>query len=207
MTLSPNPKTVVLIGAGGHARAVYGLLTACDYSVQGFYDNDYRADEYIAEAKALGILEEVNPQFNLILAVGDNALREKLFHKFSNQVLLQNIIHPSALLVDPVEVGSSNLIFHGVCINAFAKLGNNNLINTSAIIEHEVSIGSNNHISIGAILAGRVRIGNGCYIGAGAIIKDGVSITDNCTIGAGTVVLNNITESGTYVGIPAKKIK
>jgi serine acetyltransferase len=34
-----------------------------------------------------------------------------------------------------------------------------------------------------------------------------MSICDDVIIGAGAVVLSNITEKGTYVGIPAKRIK
>ena len=50
-------------------------------------------------------------------------------------------------------------------------------------------------------------IGNNVFIGTNAVIREGVKIVDNCIIGAGAVVLKDIIESGTYVGLPAKKIK
>jgi serine acetyltransferase len=50
-------------------------------------------------------------------------------------------------------------------------------------------------------------IGDCVYIGTNAVIREGVHICDGVTIGAGAVVLNDITESGVYAGVPAKKIK
>lgn len=49
-------------------------------------------------------------------------------------------------------------------------------------------------------------IGNKVYIGSNATILP-ISICDDVVIGAGAVVTKNITESGTYVGNPARKIK
>jgi len=49
-------------------------------------------------------------------------------------------------------------------------------------------------------------IGNYVSIGSNATILP-VSICDNVVIGAGTVVTKNITESGVYVGNPAKKMR
>ena len=48
-------------------------------------------------------------------------------------------------------------------------------------------------------------IGNNVSIGSNATILP-VAICDNVVIGAGAVVTRNITESGTYVGNPAKKL-
>ena len=43
--------------------------------------------------------------------------------------------------------------------------------------------------------------------GIGACIKNNISVAKKCIIGAGAVVLKDIEESGTYVGVPAKRIR
>lgn len=63
------------------------------------------------------------------------------------------------------------------------------------------------HVSVGAHLAGTVHVGKGTWIGVGAIVSNNVNICGNCMIGAGAVVVKDITISGTYVGIPAKKVE
>ena len=51
-----------------------------------------------------------------------------------------------------------------------------------------------------------ITIGNNVYIGNNVLILPGVNIGNDVIIGAGAVVVHSITESGTYVGIPAKKV-
>ena len=74
-------------------------------------------------------------------------------------------------------------------------------------IDHDCWIGDFSHISVGAHVAGTVSIGNSSWIGAGATVINDVNICGECMIGAGTVVINNIEESGTYIGVPAKRIE
>ena len=49
-------------------------------------------------------------------------------------------------------------------------------------------------------------IGNKVYIGSNSTILP-ISICDDVVIGAGSVVTKNITESGTYAGNPARRLK
>ena len=50
-------------------------------------------------------------------------------------------------------------------------------------------------------------IGNNCYIGASAIILEGITMCNDVRIGAGCVVTKNISQAGTYIGMPARRIK
>ena len=93
------------------------------------------------------------------------------------------------------------------CINPNTKIGKHCIINTGAIVEHDNIIDDYVHISPNATLCGTVKVGEYTHIGAGSVIKNSITITNNCIIGAGGVVVNNIEESGTYVGVPANKIK
>ena len=68
-------------------------------------------------------------------------------------------------------------------------------------------IGDYCHIAVGARVAGTVRLGDNVWLGAGATIKNNVTLCADCIIRAGAVVVKDIKEPGTYVGVPAKKIK
>lgn len=209
MTLLMNNKEVIILGAGGHTRSLIPLIEHNNYEIKGIYDDTYNENlkEEILGYPVLGKVSDLKDYKNLIISSGDPSKRQKLFSLFHDHVLDENLIHPSVLIEKKSLLGASNQVFPKVFINSGVEIQNNNIINTGAIIEHEVKIGNHNHISIGSIIAGRVDIGNLCYIGAGATIIDKIKICDNVIIGANSVVINDINSPGTYVGLPAKKIK
>ncbi len=75
------------------------------------------------------------------------------------------------------------------------------------VIEHDCLIGKHSHISVNAVIAGKSQIGDFVMIGANATVIDGIKICSHVTVGAGAVVVEDITEPGTYVGVPAKNLK
>lgn len=202
-------KKIYIIGAGGHTRSLLNILNKKKYSAAGIFDDNYKPDskEYISEVKLIGKISDIKPGYNLVLSIGDNGRRKRLFINYYKQLLKTNIIHPKATIESKVKIGVCNQIFANTVINSHVKIGDNNIINTASIIEHESVIASHNHISVGAIICGRVMIGNGCFIGAGAVIIDKINMCDNVTIGANAVVIDSIDRPGTYVGNPARRIK
>jgi serine acetyltransferase len=49
-------------------------------------------------------------------------------------------------------------------------------------------------------------VGDDAFICAGATLINNVSVRKGVTVGAGAVVIRDITEKGTYVGVPARKV-
>ena len=92
-------------------------------------------------------------------------------------------------------------------VNNSAVVGKGVIINTCASVDHDDIIGDFVHIACGVHIAGTATVGKGTWIGIGATISNNVSVCDNLKIGAGAVVVKDITEKGTYVGVPARKIK
>ena len=62
------------------------------------------------------------------------------------------------------------------------------------------------HISPGVRTAGNVRVGKGSWIGIGSVVSNNVNICSDCKLGAGAVVVKDITEPGTYVGVPVRRV-
>ncbi|MPN11845.1 UDP-N-acetylbacillosamine N-acetyltransferase [bioreactor metagenome] len=94
----------------------------------------------------------------------------------------------------------------GVVINSSTRIGKGCIINTNSSIDHDNILGDYVHISPGSCIAGTVSIDNACWLGTGSVISNNINICGNCIIGAGAVVVKNITESGTYIGVPARRI-
>ena len=104
-----------------------------------------------------------------------------------------------------VEIGSGCVIdksmFDGATI-----IGENTKIDNLVQIAHNCTIGKDVLICANAQVSGSVTIGDKCYLAPSVSIRDQVSIVRDAFIGIGAVVTKHISEPGTYVGIPAKRI-
>lgn len=202
------PEKVIIIGAGGHGKVVADIVQKSGDILLGFLDDQLFASKVCIGFPILGKVKDFAKYLDcsFVIAIGNANVREKIAHEL--QVKWYTAIHPSAIIshID-VTIAEGTVIMAGAVVNAGAKIGQHCIINTGAIVEHDNLIGDFVHISVGARLAGTVRIENKTWVGIGATLKNNISIVENCTIGAGAVVVNDIEESGTYVGVPARKIK
>lgn len=206
---------LLLLGAGGHTRSLINTIHYLKHDILGIFDNNFQKDEMIFNHPILGTEDDLLNKLKqsesnwakVVISVGELEKRKLLTKTFDGFLLKKNLIHPQALIEKNTKLGIGNQILAKTYLNAETQIGNHNLINTGAILEHEVRVGNHNHISIGALLAGRVTVGNNCFIGAGVVIINNLTIADNVIIGANSTVVQDITDPGTYVGNPTRKIK
>ena len=206
---------VVIIGAGGHARAVYEILMHdLNIEVVGFVDNVADTPgEIIMDLPIVGdhsvlpgLLEE--GVLGAVIGIGDNKLRRSYFEAIKNIGFVPvNALHPTAHIAHNVRIGRGVVIGTGTTVCTGARIGDNVIINTGAIIEHESIIGDDVHIAPGSSIAGRVAINRGAFVGIGSVIKEYVTIGENAIIGAGSVVLENIPDDAVAGGSPARIVR
>ena len=203
---------MILIGYSGHAFVVAGILQAAGKKVEGYCDAEQKQFnpfqlQYFGSESSDGGIEKVRTT-DFFISIGNNAIREKIFLRFAEmQRYPVNAIHPSAIIGQPVTIGSYGvMISAGVCINPLASIGDGAICNTGCIIEHECKIGAFAHIAPGAVLCGNVTVGNGSFVGAGAVVRQGVKIGENVMIGAGAVVVKDVEDNQTMVGNPLRKL-
>lgn len=199
-------KQIVIIGASGHGKVVADIIEKSGNIVRGFLD-----DNASGEVFGYSILGQVcdynnyDSECEFVIAIGDNQVREKIANSIK-QVKLFTAIHPSVCMAKDVIIGQGTVVMANAVINSSAKIGFNCIINTGVIVEHDNFIGNYVHLSPKVSLGGTVNIGKSTHIGIGATVRNNITITDNCIVGAGAVVVNDILNSGTYVGVPARKI-
>ena len=201
-------EQVIIIGAGGHGKVIADIVRSCGDSVLGFLDDSPDSPEEVCGIPVLGRTENyVNyPDARFVIAIGNGSVRRKVAERLSD-AKWYTAIHSGAT-VSPMGtvIGEGTVIMAGAVVNPCALIGKHCIINTKASVDHDNRIGDYTHISVGATLAGTVMVGDTVWVGAGAVISNNLSICDNCMIGAGSVVVRSIEETGTYVGVPARKI-
>ena len=200
-------KQVVIIGASGHGKVVADIVASAGDEVVGFLDDAENLQKTFAGSLILGKVEDYQryQASEFIIAIGNALIRQKIAEKLKN-VNWYTAIHPSAVVSEiDCKIGKGTVVMPNAVINAGAKIGDHCIINTGAIVEHDNILENYVHISVGAKLAGTVHVGKATWIGIGASVSNNRNICENCMIGAGAVVVKDITESGTYIGVPARK--
>ena len=201
---------LIIIGASGHGKVVADIAIKMNkWQSIAFLDDD----QAIKTSKGLEVIGKTADAFtykdeaDFFVAIGNNAIREKVQEKLIEEGLnVVSLIHPSAIIGTDVEVGIGTAVMAGVVINTSTRIGKGCIINTSSSLDHDNVIEEYVHISPGVNLAGTVKVGKGSWLGIGSVVSNNVNICIDCKVGAGAVVVKDITEPGTYVGVPVIKI-
>lgn len=198
---------LIIIGGGGHAKVIADIASLNGYKIRGFLD-DNAAVEKLLEYKRLGNVCDCLRYADccFIIAIGNNAIRRSIAEKYSNLDYV-TLIHPGAYIGSDVRIGKGTVLLPGAIVNACTLIGNGCVINSGAVVEHDCEIGDFTLVAPNSTICGMTKVGSDCWIGAGSIVNNVLSISDNVTVGSGAVVVKDITEPGTYVGVPAKILK
>jgi sugar O-acyltransferase (sialic acid O-acetyltransferase NeuD family) len=201
---------MILIGYSGHAFVVYGILKTMGKTVTHYCDatektlNPFNLT-YLGNEQSEAAQQALQ-QNNFFIAIGDNAIRKKVFETLATQNYLPiNAIHTTAVIDESATLHTQGvMVAANATINPLAQIGKGVICNTNCSIDHECIIGDFAHIAPGAVLCGNVKIGDGTFVGANSVIKQGITIGNNCIIGAGAVVVKDVPDGATVVGVPAK---
>ena len=198
---------LIIVGAGGHGKVIADSALKNGYTDIGFVD-DHTTGECMG-FPIIGTCEELESfhdgSTDFVMGIGNNAVRKRIAQK--HPVNWITVVHPSAQIAVHVSIGKGTVVMAGAVVNACSAIGEHCIINSGAVVEHDNVIGDYVHISPNAALGGTVCIGEGTHIGIGAVVKNNVDICRDCVVGAGAAVVENIETAGTYVGVPARKIK
>lgn len=198
---------LVIIGAGGHGRVIADIAAKNGYTDISFVD-----DNALGECMGIPIvgkssdIERLNDGItDFVIGIGNNAIRKAVAEK--HKVNWVTLIHPSARIAASVSLGEGCVVMAGAIVNPCAAIGKHAIVNSGAIVEHDCHLGDFVHVSPGATVCGSVELGESTWICAGACVINNVSICADSVVGAGAVVTETIKEKGTYVGVPARKVK
>jgi sugar O-acyltransferase (sialic acid O-acetyltransferase NeuD family) len=201
-----------IFGSGGFAKEVFQIIE--ESGLQDVFKAFVEPDVLLKKKISSSLLSfEVLPLSNIdsnssiLISVGDGQLRRKIVEEeLPGNLLFPNIIHPKAIVSKWVDLAEGTIICAGTIITVDVKIGRFAQLNLNTTIGHDCLIGDFFTTAPGVHVSGNCVIGDFVYLGTGAVIKQGITICSNVTIGMGAVVTKDITEPGTYVGAPAKKL-
>ena len=198
-------RRLAIIGASGHGKVVADIARRNGYKEIVFLDDDDNIHEcggypVIGKSFEAGTIDA-----DVIIGIGNAGVRKQMQESITDEKLV-TLIHPDAVIAEDVVMGAGTVVMAGAVIHPGTHIGKGCIINTCSSVDHDCTVGDFVHVAVGSHLCGTVNVGAGTWIGAGATVSNNVFICPDCMIGAGAVVIKEIKESGTYVGVPAKRV-
>ena len=201
--MSNHNKSIILLGAGGHAKVLLSVLRLLGKEIIGIVTPDYKTGEIVYGLTVLGNDDVVDQYATndvmLVNGLGATpgssrrwALAERLRGKgFS----FATLTHPNAIIGVDVHLSEGVQVMAGAVIQPGASIGLDSIVNTGAMIDHDCIIREQCHIAPGVVCSGAVQIGKGAHIGTGARLIQEVSVGENCVIAAGTTLYKDAPAS------------
>lgn len=201
---------LLIIGARGHGKVIADIALKMDkWKSIAFLDDDESIKSSMGidvigkSADAIKYIEN----YDIFVAIGNNVIREKIQERLEAEgANVPVLLHPMAVIGEQVKFGAGTVVMAGTVINCCTEIGKGCIINTGSTIDHDNFIEDYVHISPGVHTAGTVKIGKGTWLGVGSKVSNNLNITSGCKVGAGAVVVKDITEPGTYVGVPVRRV-
>jgi sugar O-acyltransferase (sialic acid O-acetyltransferase NeuD family) len=199
--------SLILIGAGGHARSCIDVIEQQgQYQIAGLIG---MPDEVQTQHLGYAVIgtdsnlpELANTYQFALITIGQIQTAEHRIRLYQQAIQLgfqlPIIIAPTAHVSRHATFGEGSIVMHGAIVNAGARVGNNCIINTRALIEHDATVEDHCHISTGSILNGDVTVGAGSFIGSSSVIKEGVAIGKGCLVGMVLTVRHNLSDNSHF---------
>lgn len=187
-----------LIGYGGHAREVMAQM-GCKLTC-------FVEDEYLMDG--IKPLSSFDPQeYELMVAIANPKNRADIVKKLPEETQYFTWIHPTAIIMDDAtHIGDGSFIGAYCIITTNVTIGKHAILNRGNHIGHDSVIGDYFSAMPGSIISGNCMIKDCVYLGSNSCVKENLTIASNVTIGMVAAAVSNIVSSGTYIGVPTKKI-
>jgi sugar O-acyltransferase (sialic acid O-acetyltransferase NeuD family) len=204
-------ESLILFGAGGHAKVVIDAFVASGGDVRriALLDGDpalWGKSLLGVTINALSITDDIAGAACHI-AIGNAEIRNRLAARIvSAGANLATIVHPRATVSPHAKLGAGCFVAGGAIVAPGVVISEAVIVNHLAVVDHDCTIGAFSHIAPGAVLGGGVAIGERTLIGAGATILPGRGVGSDTIIGAGAIVTRTIGSREKIIINPVSKL-
>jgi sugar O-acyltransferase (sialic acid O-acetyltransferase NeuD family) len=207
-SLDKKPASILVIGGGGHAKAVVGAAKVSGYDVRAVYDDD--PEKWGRGILGIPIFGPINrildaPRMPVVVAIGDAGMRKHIVERL--QLVWGTVIHRIATIHPTVEIAPGTIVFAGTVIQADARIGAHAIVNANATVSNDCVLGDYVHLAPGVDLSHGVLVGTGSFMGIGSVATPDIRIGAWTTVGAGAAVTADLPDRVVAVGCPARVIK
>lgn len=160
-------KSLLIIGAGQYGHLVKELAEDCGYEKVAFLDdNSPVAIGRVADAVCFR--EEYA---EVVVAIGNPAVREKLLCELEPLFQFATLIHPTAFVSRSAVLSSGCIIEQGAVVQTAAQLGKACIVNAGAVVNHNSTVEDYSQVDCNAVVAARALVPKGTKVMNGTVWK------------------------------------
>ena len=200
-------RDLFIVGAGGFGREAVWTVERINaaaaepvWRVIGFADDDpAKATGNFEGYPMLGAVEKAShdyPGASVFIAVGDNAIRRRLYAKLRGHDF-PALIDPSAQVSPTTEFRHGTFIAVEAVVSVGTEIGKFVIVNARAGVGHDSVVGDFSNIAPGVSLSGHTTIGQDVFMGTNSCTVPGMTVGDGATVVCGTPVLKNVAPGAT----------
>jgi sugar O-acyltransferase (sialic acid O-acetyltransferase NeuD family) len=205
-------KKLAIVGTGGFAKEVFCLISdlGLEKKFECFFEPNFdysiHSNLKLFERPILPI-SAIDIDLHIItIAISNSKIREEIVNQLPNNIEYITLIHPNVIHSKFINIGIGSIICAGSILTCNINIGRHSHLNLKTTIGHDCDINDYFTSAPNASISGNCKIGKHVYFGTASMIKQGLSIADYVTIGMGAVVTKNISNSGIFIGNPAKEL-
>ena len=200
-------RNLFIVGAGGFGREAVWTVERINaaqqqpvWNVIGFADDDpEKAFGNFEGYPLLGSVEKASkdhPGASVFIAVGDNAVRRKIYRQLRGHDF-PALIDPSSQVSPTTEFKHGTFIACEAVVSVGTEIGKFVIINARAGVGHDSTVGDFSNIAPGVSLSGHTVIGEDVMMGTNSCTAPGMTVGDGATVVCGTPVLKNVAPGTT----------
>ncbi len=203
---------VAILGAGGFAREVFWHLQGSEYKNFIFVDEFASESTLAMRGESVPVIRDWDfsqyKDFRFIVGVGSPRVKRMLVEKALSAGLLPapTFVHPRAL-VQEAKLGVGGMVTPGCVVTCNVRIGDYVVLNLNTTVGHDSVLGDYVQANPGCHISGNVALESDVELGTGTVIVQGLRVGKGVVTGAQATVVKDMLEAGTYVGVPAKRIR
>lgn len=210
--MSPTP--CLILGAAGHGAVVADALPAG--SLLGFLDDSEKCPllphglRRLGAFRDLGPLLRANPMAEVVIALGDNALRERIARQLLADyptLRFATVVHATASISRHASVSPGAVICAGAVIGPGASVGSHAIVNTRASLDHHAVLGDFASMAPASATGGGASMGARSHLGMGAMLHHGISVGADTVVGSLSLVAGDLPDRVVALGAPARIVR
>lgn len=181
-------ERLLLVGSGGFGRVVLEHASS-QYDCAFLDDGDASVVDGVPVIGKTSELEKFFPEYKLLLvAIGNNALRERLYKEAAAiGYNFPNIIHSSAYISPHATIGTGCVILNNAVVQNNSKIGNGCILNPGVEAHHDSTVGNYCLIYTNSVVRSLTHVGDRVWIGSTATVSTGATVPDDAIIEDGEV--------------------